>query len=403
MKAGIILVGTELLNGGTVDTNSIYIGEELNKYGIEMEFKMAVRDVREEIVKAIGWAKQNVDLVIMSGGLGPTIDDITKECIAAYLGLPLIVDPEDVRILERKFDAIHIPMIPSNIKQIEKPQGAISFPNGEGMAPGVYIDGIAAFPGIPRELYDLLPKFLAWYSREKKLAADDIYIRDILTYGLGESILDDKVKGLFTEPGIYYEFLVKAHGTIVRLQSYRHDKKNVEKIVKNIYNEIGEYIFGEGNDTLESVLVRELKARGMTLSTGESCTGGLIAGTVVNVPGASDVFREGFVTYSNEAKIKYLGVSPETLARHGAVSAETAWEMVKGLATTAGIASTGIAGPASDDTEKPVGLVYIAVRVGESISVKEYKLGGGRNRIRHRAALHGLFDLIRLLRRESAV
>ncbi|MDR1835563.1 MAG: damage-inducible protein CinA, partial [Fusobacteriaceae bacterium] len=232
MKAGVILVGTELLNGGTVDTNSIYIGEELNRYGIEMEFKMAVRDVEEEILKALAYAKKNVDLVILSGGLGPTIDDITKQCIAKYCGVPLIVDPADVKILEAKFQDIHLPMIPSNIKQIEKPEGAVSFPNGAGMAPGIYIDGIAAFPGIPRELYDLLPKFLAWYEKEKNLGADRIYIRDILTYGLGESLLDNKVKGLFTEEGIYYEFLVKSHGTIIRLQSYQHHKKNVEKIVK---------------------------------------------------------------------------------------------------------------------------------------------------------------------------
>jgi len=401
MKAGVILVGTELLNGGTVDTNSIFIGEELNKYGIEMEFKISVRDIMDEIIKVIDYAKKNVDLIIISGGLGPTIDDITKDAIAQYLGIPLIVEDSELITLKEKFSHLDVPFLESNIKQIEKPQGAISFENDKGMAPAVYIDGIAAFPGVPRELYNMLPKFLNWYSKEMKLTDDNIYIKDILTFGIGESVLDDKLKNIFTEDGIHYEFLVKSYGTLVRLQSFAHNIDKVSKIEKKIYQEIGEFIFGEDTDTMEGILVSRLKELNYTMSTAESCTGGLVASKIINADGASKVYMEGYVTYSNQSKIDNLGVSKETLDKYGAVSEETAREMVKNLPTDVAISTTGIAGPASDDTEKPVGLVYIGIKIKDKIYVKKYQFNKqwGRNRIRNRAASQGLFDLIKLLKK----
>ncbi|MDR3258003.1 MAG: CinA family nicotinamide mononucleotide deamidase-related protein [Fusobacteriaceae bacterium] len=398
MKVGIILVGTEMLNGAMIDTNSIYISEVLNRYAVEIEFKMIVRDIESEIIKAIDYAKKNVDLLIMSGGLGPTIDDITKAAIGKYLNLPLIVEDEEMEELRVKFKNINLPFIKSNIKQIEKPVGAISFKNDVGMAPAMYIDDIVAFPGIPKELYNMFPKFIEWYSKKKNFRIDHIYIKDILTYGLGESILDDMVKDLFTEGKIHYEFLVKSHGTIVRLQSFFNNKQNVEKVVKKIYDKIGDYIFGEDNDTLEEVLVKLLLEKNLTVSTGESCTGGLIASKIIGISGASKVYKEGFVTYSNEAKEKYLSVNAETLSKYGAVSEETAIEMVTGLHSDTGIATTGIAGPLSDETNKPVGLVYIAVKVKDKISVKKYNFNGDRNRIRIRSTLNGIFDLIKLLK-----
>lgn len=401
MKAGIILVGTELLNGGTIDTNSIFIAEELNKYGIEIEFKMSVRDIMDEIIKVIDYGKKNVDLLIISGGLGPTIDDITKDAIGQYLNLPLIVDDSDLIKLKEKFSHLDIPFLESNIRQIEMPQGSITFENDKGMALGIFINGIAAFPGVPREVYNLIPKFLNWYSKEMKLIDDNIYIKDILTFGLGESILDDKLKKIFTEDGIHYEFLVKSYGTLVRLQSFAHNVDKVTKIEKKIYEEIGEYIFGEDRDTLESVLVKKLKELNYTISTAESCTGGLISSKIVNVEGSSKVFLEGYVTYSNMSKEKNLGVSKETLDKYGAVSEETAREMLSGLTTDVGIVSTGIAGPTSDDTEKPVGLVYIGIKLKNKYHIKKYQFNPrwGRNRIRDRAASQSLFDLIKLLRK----
>lgn len=397
MKAGLILVGTELLNGGMLDTNSLYIAEELNKYGIEIEFKVTIRDFMDEIIKTVDYGKKNVDLIIMSGGLGPTIDDITKEAIAKYLNRPLIVEENELKELKEKFERAKINFVDINVKEVEKPKGAISFRNDAGMAPAIYIDGIAAFPGVPKELYDMLPKFLKWYSKEKNINTDGIYIRDILTFGLAESLLDQEIRDFFTEDGIYYEFLVKNYGTIVRLQSKESNKNKVEKIVEKIYNKIGKYVFGENADRLEKKAVELVKKLGMNISTAESCTGGMIASRLIDVPGVSEVFKEGIVSYSNDAKIKRLGVKKETLKKYGAVSEETAREMVMGLDSDIAIATTGIAGPDGGTPEKPVGLVYIGIRVKDDIHIEKRFFNGDRMKIRERAVSQSLFSLIKIL------
>lgn len=397
MKAGLILVGTELLNGGMLDTNSLYIAEELNKYGIEIEFKVTIRDFMDEIIKTIDYGKRNVDLIIMSGGLGPTIDDITKEAIAKYLNRPLIVEENELSELKEKFQKARLNFIGTNVKEVEKPKGAITFRNDAGMAPAVYIDGIAAFPGVPKELYDMLPKFLKWYSKENNIGNDGIYIRDILTFGLAESLLDQEIRDFFTEDGIYYEFLVKNYGTIVRLQSKESNKNKVEKIVEKIYNKIGKFIFGENADRLEKKAVELIKKLGMNISTAESCTGGMIASRLIDVPGVSEIFKEGIVSYSNDAKMKRLGVKKETLEKYGAVSEETAREMVIGLDSDIAIATTGIAGPDGGTPEKPVGLVYIGIRVKNDIYIEKRFFNGDRMKIRERAVSQSLFSLIKIL------
>lgn len=397
MKAGLILVGTELLNGGMLDINSLYIAEELNKYGIEIEFKVTIRDFMDEIIKTIDYGKRNVDLIIMSGGLGPTIDDITKEAIAKYLDRPLIVEENELSELKEKFQRAKINFVDINVKEVEKPKGAITFRNDAGMAPAVYIDGIAAFPGVPKELYDMLPKFLKWYSKEKNIDTDEIYIRDILTFGLAESLLDQEIRDFFTEDGIYYEFLVKNYGTIVRLQSKESNKNKVEKIVEKIYNKIGNYVFGENADRLEKKTVELVKKLGMNISTAESCTGGMIASRLIDVPGVSEIFKEGIVSYSNDAKMKRLGVKKETLEKYGAVSEETAREMVMGLDSDVAIATTGIAGPDGGTPEKPVGLVYIGIRVRNDVYIEKRFFNGDRMKIRERAVSQSLFSLIKIL------
>ncbi len=397
MKAGLILVGTELLNGGMLDTNSLYIAEELNKYGIEIEFKVTIRDFMDEIIKTVDYGKRNVDLIIMSGGLGPTIDDITKEAIAKYLNRPLIVEENELNELKEKFERAKINFVDINVKEVEKPKGAISFRNDAGMAPAIYIDGIAAFPGVPKELYDMLPKFLKWYSKEKNIETDGIYIRDILTFGIAESLLNQEIRDFFTEDGIYYEFLVKNYGTIVRLQSKESNKNKVEKIVEKIYNKIGNYVFGENADRLEKKVVKLVKKLEMNISTAESCTGGMIASRLIDVPGVSEIFKEGIVSYSNDAKIKRLGVKKETLEKYGAVSEETAREMVIGLDSDIAIATTGIAGPDGGTPEKPVGLVYIGIRVKDDIYIEKRFFNGDRMKIRERAVSQSLFSLIKIL------
>ncbi|EHI78402.1 hypothetical protein HMPREF9093_01327 [Fusobacterium sp. oral taxon 370 str. F0437] len=398
MKAGIFLVGTELLNGATIDTNSIYIAEELNKYGIEIEFKMTVRDVMDEIVKALKYAKKNVDLVILTGGLGPTDDDITKEAMAKFLKKKLIIDEKEKAELLKKYKS-YGNLNKTNFKEVEKPEGAISFKNDVGMAPAVYVDGLVAFPGFPNELKNMFPKFLKYYVKENNLESQ-IYIKDIITYGIGESTLENTVKDLFTEEGIFYEFLVKDYGTLIRLQTGSKNKKNVEKIVKKLYNRISEFIIGEDNDRIENTIYEclNLGKKPLTISTAESCTGGMIASKLIEVPGISENFMEAIVSYSNEAKIKRLKVKKETLEKYGAVSEEVAREMLAGLKTDVAISTTGIAGPGGGSKEKPVGLVYIGIRVKDKIKIFRRELKGDRNKIRQRAMMHALYNLLKILK-----
>lgn len=397
MKVGVILVGTELLNGGMLDTNSLYIAEELNKYGLEMKFKITVRDFRDEIYSAIDYCKKNVDLIIISGGLGPTLDDITKEVIAEYVKKPLVVDDDELEELKEKFERAGLKFKTINVKEVEKPEGAVTFKNDVGMAPAVYIDDIVAFPGVPKELDNMLPKFLDWYVKEKKILDDEIYIKDLITYGIAESLLYEAVREFFTEEGIYYEFLVKDYGILIRLQSKMSNKNKVEKIVKKIYNKIGEFIFGEDNDRLEKKVVELLKKLNMNISTAESCTGGMLASKLIDVPGISEVFYEGVVSYSNEAKINRLGVRKEILDRYGAVSEEVAKEMVMGLTTDVALSTTGIAGPDGGSEEKPVGLVYMGIRIKDKIYVEKRVFRGDRNKVRERTVSHTLFTLIKIL------
>ncbi|AAL94028.1 cinA-like protein [Fusobacterium nucleatum subsp. nucleatum ATCC 25586] len=397
MKAGIFLVGTELLNGATIDTNSIYIAEELNKYGIEIEFKMTVRDVMSEITKALTYAKKNVDLVILTGGLGPTDDDITKEAMAKFLKKKLVVDEKEKKELLKKYKAYKNPN-KTNFKEVEKPEGAVSFKNDVGMAPAVYIDGMVAFPGFPNELKNMFPKFLKYYVKENNLKSQ-IYIKDIITYGIGESVLETTVKDLFTEGDIFYEFLVKDYGTLIRLQTKIENKKNVAKIVKKLYNRISEFIIGEDDDRIENTIYEclNLGEKPLTISTAESCTGGMVASKLIEVPGISENFIESIVSYSNEAKIKRLKVKKETLEKYGAVSEEVAREMLAGLKTDIGISTTGIAGPGGGTKDKPVGLVYIGIKVKNEVKVFKRELKGDRNKIRQRAMMHALYNLLKIL------
>ena len=398
MKAGIFLVGTELLNGATIDTNSIYIAEELNKYGIEIEFKMTVRDVMSEITKALTYAKKNVDLVILTGGLGPTDDDITKEAMAKFLKKKLVVDEKEKKELLKKYKAYKNPN-KTNFKEVEKPEGAVSFKNDVGMAPAVYIDGMVAFPGFPNELKNMFPKFLKYYVKENNLKSQ-IYIKDIITYGIGESVLETTVKDLFTEGDIFYEFLVKDYGTLIRLQTKIENKKNVAKIVKKLYNRISEFIIGEDDERIENTIYECLNSgkKALTISTAESCTGGMIASKLIEVPGISENFIEGIVSYSNEAKIKRLKVKKETLEKYGAVSEEVAREMLEGLKTDIGISTTGIAGPGGGTKDKPVGLVYIGIKVKDEVKIFRRELKGDRNKIRQRAMMHALYNLLKILK-----
>lgn len=396
MKAACILVGTELLNGAMADTNSLYMAEELNKVGIELPYKMVVRDVKEEIISALEFFRPRVDVILVSGGLGPTLDDITKEAIADFLKKSLVVDEEELQVLREKFLFRNLPSQNMSPKEVEKPEGSITFENHVGMAPAIYVDGIAAFPGVPRELYHLFPKFLSYYIQEKNWK-QEIYIKDIITYGLGESVLEQTVKGLLQEEEIFYEFLVKDYGILIRMQTNISRKNKVEKIREKIYNSIGSFIIAEDHERVETKIIQLLKDNNWKISVAESCTGGLLADKFIRVPGVSEIFYEGIVSYDNISKQNRLGVQESTLLKYGAVSAETAAEMLGGLPTEIAISTTGIAGPDGGSLEKPVGSVYIGIRVFDNISVIKKQFRGSRNQIRQRIVLEALVGLFQIL------
>ncbi|MEI6857443.1 CinA family nicotinamide mononucleotide deamidase-related protein [Psychrilyobacter sp.] len=397
MDATIILVGTELLNGMTVDTNSIYMAEELNKYGIEIRHKLVVGDNIKDIIEAIEYGNSKSDLVILSGGLGPTMDDLTKSAISKFLNVDLVVDREDYIDLKKKYDSYKLILEDKNLREAEKPYGSQTIINDVGMCKGIYIDKIVAFPGVPRELYNLFPKFLKLLVSQGELKKS-IYIKDILVWGIPESVLETQVIHLFEVKGIHYEFLVKDYGIIIRLQTISTNKLSVDKITSSLYKIIGENVIGEDEERLETVIYKYLKEKKYHISLAESCTGGMIASKFIEVDGISCVFKEGIVCYSNESKRTRLGVKTETLDVHGAVSYETCKEMLGGLDTDVKIAITGIAGPNGGTEEKPVGTVYIGVVVGEKEYIKKYLFSGNRERIRRLTMMRAMFEVLKILK-----
>ncbi|MGL5544799.1 MAG: molybdopterin-binding protein, partial [Cetobacterium sp.] len=287
MRCTLIMVGTELLNGATLDTNSIFMANELNKVGIKIDFKLTVGDSLEKIIEAINFGKEKNNLVILSGGLGSTDDDLTKEAIGKFLNKKMIVEEKELIEIREKFKKLNIEFLKKNYKEVEKPEGAISIANDVGMAPAFFIDGIAAFPGVPKELYNMFPKFLKYYTDNYCENIDPIYIKDIVVSGIPESILEEKIKEFFIEPNIEYEFLVKDYGIIVRMQTLESFKNTVEKIKEKIYNSIGKHIITEDEEKIEEKVFELLKAKNYNLSVAESCTGGMLASTIVGVSGIS--------------------------------------------------------------------------------------------------------------------
>ncbi|MBC2851200.1 CinA family nicotinamide mononucleotide deamidase-related protein [Cetobacterium sp. 8H] len=401
MKCTLVLVGTELLNGATIDTNSIYMAEELNKYGIKIAYKLTIGDSLEEIIEALKFAKKNSDLTIVSGGLGPTDDDLTKMAISKFLNKKLIVEKDELLELKEKFKNLNIKFLDKNHKEVEKPEGALSIKNDVGMAPAFYIDDVVAFPGVPRELFNMFPKFLEFYSKEKNRKVDPIYIKDLIVVGIPESHLEEKIKKYFTSPDIEYEFLVKDYGIIVRMQTTQVYKNTVEKIKEKIYNSIGKHIFGEDKETLENKIVNLLKSKKYSISIAESCTGGQLTSKFIDVPGVSEVFKEGIISYSNVSKVQRLNIDKNIIDTYGAVSKEVAKKMVLGLDTDIAISTTGIAGPTGGTEEKPVGLVYVGIKVKEKVSTFKFNFKGDRSRIRQKTVLHSLFELYKMLEEDE--
>ncbi len=400
MRAYLILVGSELLNGAMIDTNSIYMAEKLNEIGVEVVGKIFAHDKIEDIKKSISYAKENADLVILSGGLGPTIDDLTKEAIGEYLDKALVVDELHKKEMERKFAERGIKVLTKNLKEVSVIEGSEVFYNEPGIAPAFFIENISAFPGVPMELKNMFPKYLT-YIKEKFKLNEKLIVKDYIVWGIPESLLEEKIKDYFTDDRIFLEFLVKDYGIVVRMVTEEKNSTILNDLSLKLQEVLGDSILYEGYKPSEEVLVKKLLEKGLKISLGESCTGGMITEKIVSVSGASGTLVEGIVTYSNESKVERLRVKEETLNNYGAVSEETVKEMLEGLKTSVAIAVSGVAGPLGGTEEKPVGTVYIGIKLDNEFFINKYLLKGDRERIRIRACYTAINNLLQILEKRG--
>ena len=406
MVVELISVGTEILLGNIVNTNTQYLAEKCALLGLSMYHQVTVGDNRERLFSVLETALNRSDVVILTGGLGPTEDDLTKEVCAEVMGFDLIEDEHTRERISKYFKNNIYKEIPdNNWKQAMIPQGATVLDNSNGTAPGLIMekDGKTAIllPGPPNELKPLFTEQVFPYLQSRQ--PEVIRSQMVKICGYGESQVEDKLLDLIntqTNPTIAtYAKTAEVHLRVTAKAANEDEAKNLLKpVVKEIKNRFDNAVYTtKEEETLEMAVVRLLKKHELTVTTAESCTGGLIAGRLVNVPGASEVFREGFITYSNKAKRKYLDVSKGTLKKYGAVSEQTAKEMATGgvFASDADacIAVTGIAGPDADG-EKPVGLVYIACYMKDKVKVEEYHFKGNREKIREQSVVKAL-DFLR--------
>ncbi len=407
MVVELVSVGTELLLGNIVNTNARYLSEKCAMLGLNVYYQTTVGDNEERLSEVIRTALNRSDIVVLNGGLGPTEDDLTKETCAKVMGLPLVKDAHTEERLKEYYRGRKKEELPdSNWKQALIPEGAVVFDNENGTAPGLVVekDGKTAIllPGPPGELYPMVEKQLCPYLQNKN--SDVILSQMIKICGYGESKVEEMILDLIdkqTNPTLAtYAKLKEVHLRVTaRAASEEEAKKLLKPVVKEIKKRFGDAVYTtDENETLQDAVVKLLKKHELTVTTAESCTGGLLAGTLVSVPGVSDVFKEGFVTYSNKAKRRHLEVSKSTLRKYGAVSAQTAKEMAKGgvFATDADVcvAITGLAGPDGATPEKPVGLVYIACYMNDKVQVEEFHFKGNRQKIREQSVVQAL-DLLR--------
>lgn len=407
MTAEVISVGTELLMGSIVNTNAQFLAEQCALLGLSMYNQTVVGDNKERLSDAIKTSLARADIVILTGGLGPTEDDLTKETCAQVMGFSLVEDQHTKdRIQEYFKNSIYKEIPDNNWKQAIVPQGAIVLDNDNGTAPGLILEKgekrAILLPGPPNELIPLFNRQVKPYLQ--KLRPELIVSQMVKVCGVGESQVEDKLLDLIdrqTNPTI--ATYAKTGEVHVRVTASAPTKEIADKLIKPVVKEIkkrmGTAVYStREEETLEMAVVRLLKKHELTVATAESCTGGLVAGRIVNVPGSSDVFREGFVTYSNKAKRKHLDVSKSTIKKYGAVSKETAREMAVGgaFATDSDlcVAITGLAGPDGGSEEKPVGLVYMACCMGDKVTVEKYQFKGNRNKIREQSVVRAL-DLVR--------
>ncbi|WP_167956690.1 competence/damage-inducible protein A [Anaerosporobacter faecicola] len=408
MVVELISVGTELLLGNIVNTNAAYLSQKCAKLGMTVYYEVTVGDNPDRLLDTIQTACKRSDIIILSGGLGPTQDDLTKETVAKSQNMALVEDSHTRKRIENYFKNSNYKVIPdNNWKQAQIIEGCKVLDNDNGTAPGMIVETkegkrIILLPGPPEELKPMFEKKVFPYLNT--IQPNVIFSKMVKVCGIGESMVETQIKDLIdaqTNPTIAtYAKCGEVHMRVTAsAPSVEEAKKLVKPIVKELKERFGQSIYTtDEEETLEDTVVKLLKKYDLTLATAESCTGGLFTGRIVNVPGASDVLKEGFITYSNKAKKKNLDVSKNTLKKYGAVSEQCAKEMAKGVAintdSDVAIAITGVAGPDGGTEEKPVGLVYIGCFANEKVLVREYHFKGNRQKVRESSVVYAM-DLLR--------
>ena len=392
MKAEIITIGDEILIGQTVDTNSAWIGEELNKIGVEIKRITSIQDVPEEIVKATEEAFERVDLILMTGGLGPTLDDKTKKTLTDHFNDELVMNEEVLETIESYFISRGLPILEVNRNQAMLPSKAQVVRNYKGSASGMWFEKngsvLFSMPGVPGEMRHILEnEGLA--KIKSHFTTLPIYHRTLLTTGAGESYMSEKIKDWELELetiGVSLAYLPSPGLVRIRLTARGKDgeaiKQKVDKKAGELKERLSEYVFGEDKESLEGLVGDLLRAKGKTLATAESCTGGFIAHLLTSVPGSSAYYEGSFITYSYDLKSAMLGVDKNVILEKGAVSEDVVLQMAKGVKdgmnVDYAIAVSGIAGPDGGTEDKPVGTVWMALATPDGIEARVFQFGSNR-------------------------
>lgn len=401
MKCEILSVGTEILLGDILNTNSRYLSKELANLGIDVYYHQVVGDNRERILSALKEAFSRSDIIITTGGLGPTKDDMTKELVAEFLGMDMYLHEESLKKIEDYFKKMGRIPVKSNEKQAYFPKEAIILENNNGTAPGAIFEkdgkAIIVLPGPPKEMEPMFNNSVRKYL--EKLTGYTIVSEVLRVFGIGESEAESKLQDLIDNgqnPTIApyakegeVTFRITAKG-----KNEEEAKELIKPLKEEVYKRLGNLIYNTGDVSIQETVGEMLVNKNMTIGVSESCTGGLVSAKLIEYPGISSVFLEGAVTYSNEAKMRTLNVKKDTLEKFGAVSEETAIEMAEGIAkrcgSRIGVSTTGIAGPGGGTEEKPVGLVYIGVCIDGKTKVERHVFSGNRNAVRNKASMTAL-------------
>lgn len=418
MKAEIIAVGTELLMGQIVNTNAHFLSRQCASLGIDVYFQTVVGDNMSRLRQALQIAKDRADLIICTGGLGPTQDDLTKEAVALFTERELVMDPTALEHIKRFFEQRSIQMVDSNLRQAQVIEGCHPLPNDTGLAAGVSLtDGNIHYlllPGPPKELMPMFENYAIPWIRSIMKDETPLFSRILKFAGIGESSLEHQILDMIegqSDPTIapYAKVGEVTLRVTTKAQTLEQAEEKIMPVVQELYNRLGKYIYAEEDVPLEQAVVRLLAEKKLTLSTAESCTGGLLGEMITSISGSSAVFQGGIISYSNALKHQLLQIPMDVLEGEnapGAVSDITAGLMAENVRRLTGsdIAAsvTGVAGPSHSES-KPVGLVYIglAYKNGETF-IEKLQLNGGREAIRYRSAKHVLYRLWRLLQKTSS-